>query len=384
MKILFKNATIVTIEKEPFKGDLLIENDIIKKISKEIKDSADEIIDAENKFLLPGFIDAHSHIGVFEEGVGEGAHQDGNEMTDPITPQVRTIDAFITDDAAIKRALAGGVTTVNVVPGSANLIGGQGAILKFKSNILDEMIIKQPSGLKMALGENPKRVYDSKGKMPSTRLGNAALIREYFIKVKNYMKNKNKALKEDKDFDIDIKFEIGEKVLNKEIPARIHAHRKDDIVTAIRLSEEFDFDLIIEHATEAYKIPEFISKKNVPLILGPIFGFRTKLELKDATYDSVRILNDHNVLCAMMCDHPVIHLEHANINAGLAMRYGAKEDDVLKMLTINPAKILKIDDEVGSLKEGKKADIVLWSNHPFDLKAKAEKVFIEGKQVFSL
>lgn len=386
MKLLIKNANIYSINSEPFVGDVYVENGKIGKVGKELKISLKdvEVIDATGKFLLPGFVDPHSHIGLFEEGVG-GIHQDGNEMTDPVTPQVRAIDAFVTNDPSIKRALAGGVTTVMIVPGSGNLIGGQGAILKLKSSIIDEMIVKEPAGLKMALGENPKRVYNSKNKMPSTRLGNAAIIREYFTKVRNYINKKEEILKEGKSFkDIDIKMEIGEKVLKKEIPARIHAHRKDDILTAIRLSEEFDFNLVIEHATESYKIADYIAKKNVPVILGPLFGFRTKLELKDMTYESVKIINEKNILAGIMCDHPVIHLEHANIHAGTALRYGAKEKDILKMLTINSAKILKLEDKIGSIEEGKDADIVIWSHHPFDLKAKAEKVFIEGEKVFEI
>ncbi|BBE31257.1 amidohydrolase [Tepiditoga spiralis] len=383
MNLLIKNVNIYSISSEPFVGDVYIENGKIEKVGKDLKYDV-ETIDATGKFLLPGFVDPHSHIGLFEEGV-DGIHQDGNEMTDPVTPQVRAIDAFVTNDPSIKRALAGGVTTVMIVPGSGNLIGGQGAIIKFRSNIIDEMIVKEPAGLKMALGENPKRVYNSKNKMPSTRLGNAAVIREYFIKVRNYINKKEEVIKEGKIFkDIDIKMEIGEKVLKREIPARIHAHRKDDILTAIRLSEEFDFDLVIEHATESYKIADYIAKKKIPVILGPLFGFRTKLELKDMTYESVKIINENNILAGIMCDHPVIHLEHANIHAGTALRYGANEEDILKMLTINGAKILKLEDKIGTIEEGKDADIVIWSHHPFDLRAKAEKVFIEGKKVFEI
>ncbi|GAB6189018.1 amidohydrolase [Marinitoga arctica] len=376
MKILFKNANIYPITSDPFKGDLLIENGKIKKIGKSIRAKADQVIDIEGKYIFPGFIDAHSHIGVFEEGVGM-SYQDGNEMTDPNTAQVRVIDAFYPEDAAIKRALKGGVTTVMVVPGSANPIGGQGAILKFKSKIVDEMIIKEPAGLKMAMGENPKRVYGSQNKLPATRLGSVAVIRDYFLKVKNYMKKKEK-----EDFnEFDLKMEIGEKVLKREIPARIHAHRADDILTAIRLSEEFGFDLVIEHATEAYKVADYIKEKNIPLVLGPLFGFRTKLELKDLSFEALRIINEKGILAGLMCDHPVLHLEHANVQAALGMRYGAKEEDLLKMLTINPAKILKIEDRVGSLEPGKDADIVIWNYHPFDVRAKAESVYIEGKKV---
>ncbi|MDK2953743.1 MAG: hypothetical protein PWQ27_1126 [Kosmotoga sp.] len=384
MEILLKNGAIYPITSSPFKGDLLIVDGKIKAIGEQLKNSNAEIIDVSGKFIFPGFVDAHSHIGVFEEGVSEELYQDGNEKTNPVTAEVRVLDAFYPNDPAIDRALFGGVTTVNVFPGSANPIGGQGAIFKFRSRIVDEMVVKSPAGLKMATGENPKRVYGRERKQqPGTRLGIAAIIRQYFQKVKNYMQKKEKALSNGEEFtDIDLQLEAGEKVLKKEIPARIHAHRMDDILTAIRISEEFGFNLVIEHATEAYKIADYIKAKNVPLILGPIFGFRTKLELKDMSYESIRIINEKGILAAMMCDHPVIPLEFTNIQLGTALRYGAKEEDLLKMVTINPAKILGMESSIGSLEPGKDADVVIWSHHPFDFRAKAEKVFIEGKLVF--
>ncbi|WDC83700.1 amidohydrolase [Caloramator sp. mosi_1] len=292
MKILIKSGFLYPIEGKPFKGDILIENGKIIDVAESIEEKDTTVIDAEGKYILPGFIDAHSHIGLFEEGVGAG-YQDGNEATNPLTPEVRAIDAFNPDDVAIKRALEGGVTTVMILPGSANAIGGQGAILKLKGNIVDKMILKEPAGLKMALGENPKRVYSSKNQTPSTRLGTAALIRGYFIKVQDYINKKKQCEKENKEFiDRDIKLEIGERVLKGEIPARIHCHRRDDILTAIRIAKEFGFKLVLEHATEGYKIADYIKENDIPLVIGPLFGFRTKLELKDKTYESVRILSE--------------------------------------------------------------------------------------------
>ncbi|MFO7882104.1 MAG: amidohydrolase [Kosmotogaceae bacterium] len=384
MEILFKGATIYSISAKPFKGDILIKDGLIADIDEKIDSSNAEVADVNGKYIFPGFIDAHSHIGVSEEGVGY-YYDDTNEMTDPVTAEVRVLDAFYPEDSAINRALAGGVTTVFVVPGSANPVGGQGAIIKFKSKIVDEMVLKEPAGLKMATGENPKRVYSEKKQMPGTRLGVGAIIRKYFQKVRNYMKKKENAQKDNKEFDeIDIQLEIGEMVLRKEIPARIHAHRADDILTGIRISEEFGFDAVIEHATEGYKIADYLKKKNVPVILGPLFGSRSKLELKDATYEAVKVINEKGILAAMMCDHPVLHLEHANINLGTALRYGSKEEDLLKMVTINPAKIIGIDNRTGTLEKGKDADLVIWNKHPFNLRAKAEQVYIEGKKVFSI
>lgn len=383
MKRLIKGGFIYPVVGQPFMGDVLIEDGKIKKLAENIEEDC-EIIDAFGKFVFPGFVDAHSHLGLFEEGVGS-IYQDGNEATDPVTAHVRAIDAFNPDDSAIERVLSGGVTTVMILPGSANPIGGQGAILKLRSKIVDEMIIKEPAGLKMAFGENPKRVYGGKNQTPSTRLGTAAVIRGYFMKVQDYIKKKENAQKEGKEFtERDIKLEIGERVLKGEIPARIHCHRKDDILTAIRIAEEFGFKFVLEHGTEGYKIADYLRKKNVPLVVGPLFGFKTKLELKDKTYEAIKILNENGVLISIMCDHPVIHLEHANIHAGVALRYGAKEEDLIKMLTINGARILGLEDRIGSIEEGKDADIVIWSHHPFDLRARAEKVYIDGECVYSI
>ena len=380
-EILIKGGNIFPITSKPFKGDILIESGKIAKMGEKIDDPNAEIIDATGKFVFPGFVDAHSHIGLFEEGVGY-VYQDGNEMTEPITADVSVMDAFNPSDPAIERALSGGVTTVMVLPGSANPIGGQGAIVKFKSKIVDEAVVKFPAGLKMALGENPKRVYGEKGKKPSTRLGISAVIRGFFMKVRDYMEKKKRAIEKDGVFlETDPQMEVGELVLKGEIPARIHAHRADDILTAIRLADEFGFKLVIEHATEGYKVADYIKKKNVPLVLGPLFGFRTKLELQDMTYEAIKIINEKGILASLMCDHPVVHLEHANIHTATALRYGAKEEDLLKMLTINPAKIIGMEDRIGSLELGKDADIVIWDFHPFDFKAKAEHVFIEGEKV---
>ncbi len=381
-KLLIKGGKIYPITSDPFVGDILVEDGSISKIGPDLSDPEAEVIDAKGMYVFPGFVDAHSHIGLFEEGVGY-IYQDGNEMTEPITADVNVIDAFNPSDPAIERALSGGVTTAMILPGSANPIGGQGAVVKFKSKIVDECIVKSPSGLKMAFGENPKRVYGEKGKKPSTRLGVAAIIREFFMKVKDYMEKKKKAVEKDGVFlERDPKMEVGEKVLKGEIPARMHAHRADDIMTAIRIAKEFGFKLVIEHATESYKIADYVKSQGVPLVLGPLFGFRTKLELQDMTYEAVRIINEKKILAALMCDHPVIHLEHANIHAATALRYGAKEEDLLRMLTINPAKILGLDDRIGSLEVGKDADIVLWNTHPFDFRAKAQLVLIEGERVY--
>ncbi len=230
------------------------------------------------------------------------------------------------------------------------------------------MIVKEPAGLKMAFGENPKRVYGDQKKTPSTRLGVAAVVRAYFTRVQDYMKKKEIAQKDGKTFtERDLKLEAGEKVLKGEIPARIHAHRYDDILTAARIADEFGFKFVIEHGTEGYKIVDLLKAKGIPVVIGPLMTFK--------------ILNEKGVLVSLMCDHPVVPLEYASIQAASALRYGAKEEDLLKMLTINPAKILGISDRTGSVEKGKDADLVVWGGHPFDARSKVESVYIEGIKI---
>ncbi len=382
MRTLFKGGQVFPISTAPFEGDVLVEDGKIKCIGEKLSEDADAIVDVSGKFVFPGFVDAHSHIGLYEEGVGSLYASDGNEMTDPLTPHVRAIDAFNPADPAIKRALKGGVTTVMILPGSANPVGGQGAIVKLNPSNVDNMIVRNPAGLKMAFGENPKMVYSQQKKTPSTRLGVAAVVRDFFFKVQDYMAEKEEAKKEGKAFTKrNSKYEIGELVLRKEIPARIHAHRADDILTAIRIAEEFDFDFVIEHCTEGYKIIDVLKEKNVRVVSGPLLTFRTKYELKDMTMEALKILSENGILTSLMCDHPVIPLEYSSVQAAAAMRYGVKEDELLEMLTVNPAKILGMEDRVGTLEKGKDADVVIWSGHPFDMHSTVEAVYVNGIKV---
>ncbi len=382
MKTLFKNGKVFPISSNPFVGDVLVEDGKIKAIGALNETDADEVVELNGKYLFPGFVDAHSHIGLYEEGVGAYYASDGNEMTDPITPHVRAIDAFNPADPAIPRALSGGITTVMILPGSANPIGGQGAILKLNPTNVDKMIVKSPAGMKMAFGENPKRVYGEQKKTPATRLGVAAVVRDFFMKVQDYMAEKALAKEEGKPFTKrDSKLEIGELVLSKKIPARIHAHRADDILTAIRIAEEFDFDFVIEHGTEGYKIVDVLREKNVKVVAGPLLTFRTKYELKDMTMKALKILIENGITASLMCDHPVIPLEYSTVQAATALRYGSKEEDLLKMLTINPAKILGMENRIGTIEKGKDADLVIWTGHPFDMHSVVESVYIEGEKI---
>lgn len=384
MKILFKNGTVFPVTQKPFKGDVLIENGKIKQIANQIKPNKGvEVIDLTDKYLLPGLIDAHSHIGLYPEGLG-ATESEGNEMTDPVTAQLYALDAFYPEDTAIKKALSGGITTAFVVMGSANPVGGQGFIAKFNGKTAAQMCIVNPAGVKMAFGENPKRVYSEKKVLPNTRMGTAAVIRTFLLKSQDYMKKKELAKKENKEFtDTDPKYEVGEKLLKGQLTARMHAHRADDILTAIRIAEEFKIKFVIEHCTEGYKVADILAAKRVPVVAGPLLTFATKLELRDMTMEALKILTEKGVLTALMCDHPVIPLEYATVQAAAAMRYGVKEEDLLRMLTINPAKILGLSERIGSIELGKDADLVVWTGHPFDMRSTVEKVFIDGEMVYS-
>ncbi|SES92145.1 amidohydrolase [Anaerobranca gottschalkii] len=378
------NGKIYTMAGEVLeKGTILVEGTKIKGIGTdlEIPEGA-EIIDAAGKVVMPGIIDAHSHIGIFEEGMGfEGA--DGNEMTNPSTPHLRAIDAINPMDSAFVDAYKGGITTVVSGPGSANVIGGLALAMKTYGKIIDEMVILNPSGLKCAFGENPKRVYNSQKKMPTTRMGTAAIMREELIKAQNYLKKLEKGEKdEDKAPERDLKMESLVKVLKKEIPLRAHAHRADDIVTALRIAEEFDVNITIEHCTEGHLIADYLSKKGVSVIIGPTLTAKPKIELQNLTFETGRILYEAGVKFAIMTDHPVIPQQYLPICAALAHKDGLPEEEALKAITINAAEIIGVADRVGSLEVGKDADIIILSGHLFDYKTVVEKTIINGEIVY--
>lgn len=380
--LLIKDAKILTMADQEYeKGSILIKDNKIEKISEyiEIKDEY-EVIDADGYIVMPGLIDAHTHLGIEEDGIGwEG--QDGNEMTDPVTPQLRAIDAVNPADNAIKEALKNGVTTIMTGPGSANVLGGESTVIKTAGNTIDEMILKNPAGLKTAFGENPKRVYNEQNKLPSTRMGIAAVLRENLMKAEDYIKEKEAKEEEENHFNRDIKMESLARVIKKEIPLKVHAHRADDIMTAIRIAKEFDIDITLEHCTEGHKVAEEIAEANIPAVVGPSMTGRVKVELSDLSFKTAGALAKAGVKVALMSDHPVIPTKNATIYAALAIKGGLNEKEALKAITINPAEILKVDDRVGSIEEGKDADLVIFNGNPLDISADIIKVIINGKVV---
>lgn len=387
--LAIKDGKILTITKGVIKrGTILIENGKIVDVGTNIKIPKDaEVIDAKGKIVMPGLIDAHCHIGIFEETVGWFG-SDGNEATDPITPHLRAIDAIKAnaDEKGLEAALKTGVTTVQILPGSANVIGGMGVVIKTAPKVVvDEMVLREPSGMKIAFGENPRRVYGLELKRtPSTRMGVAGLLREWLQKTKNYMRKKELG-KEDptKMPDIDLKLEALEKVLRGEIPFRAHAHRADDIATAIRIAEEFNVKLSWEHATEGHRIANWIAKKGVPAVWGPSLLGRGKWEMRELNFNTPRILYEAGVKLAIQTDAIGQTISFLPICAALAAKHGLPYEEALKAITINAAEILGVADRVGSIEKGKDADIRILDGDPLDLKTKVEMVIIDGQIVYT-
>jgi imidazolonepropionase-like amidohydrolase len=382
--ILIKNANIHSMANENFEnGMILVDQGKIIAIGTEVTVPCNaEIIDAKGKFVMPGMIDAHCHLGMWEDGMGfEGA--DGNEAVNPVTPELRAIDAINPRDICFKDAVEAGITTVATGPGSANVIGGQFAVIKTFGNRIDDMIVNPCLAMKVAFGENPKRVYHAQKKSPTTRMATAALLREQLLKAQMYIEKQNKALETpDKTPEFDMKMEALAKVIKKEIPLKAHAHRADDILTALRIAKEFDIDMTLEHCTEGHLIVDYL-KEGVQkgIILGPTLSNRSKVELQNLTFETPGILTKAGLKVAIMTDHPVIPLQYLPICAGIAAREGMDEEEALKAITINAAEILGIADKLGSLEIGKDADIVIYSGHPFDLRSKVEFVMVNGKIV---
>jgi imidazolonepropionase-like amidohydrolase len=381
--LAIKNAKLHTITNGVQDGHVLIDDQgrITAVGQVEIPAEA-EVIDAAGRILTPGLIDPHGHAGVYEEGLGwEGA--DGNEAVDPVTPHVRALDGINPHDEGILEALQGGVTAMCVLPGSANVIGGQGVVIHLHGNTVEEMMIKENGGLKVAFGENPKRVYSNQKKSPSTRMATAAILRENLVKAQNYLAKLEKAKTDpDKEPERDLRLEVLAKALKRELPVRAHAHRADDIMTALRIAKEFNLDISIEHCTEGHKIVDELREAGVWAIVGPTLSNRSKVELKELSFDTLRVLWEGGISVAITMDHPVIPVGYLPTAAAYAVKAGLPYEEALKAITINPAKILGIDDRYGSIEVGKMADLVLWSGDPLAIQSRVEKVLIHGRVVF--
>jgi imidazolonepropionase-like amidohydrolase len=395
MSTAFTNATIWPatggiIER----GTLLVEDGKVVAVGADIDVGDAEVVDCSGRIITPGFIDCHSHVGIFGEGTNND--WDGNETSEAITPHVRVLDSIHPEDLSFADARRGGVTTMGITHGSANPIGGQVAVTKSAGRTADAMVIKEPAGVKMALGENPKRVGDANKRAPSTRMGSAYLARKAFVEAIEYRKDwehhaalvaaeeakpeaERKPLREPKR---DLGKEILVKVLDGEIPVRNHCHRMDDIRTAIRLSEEFGYRLVLDHATESYRIPDEILSRDLPMAIGPVMVARSKREVINRTPATPGIMVKAGGTVAIMTDAPVNPIDSLRDLVVIAIREGLPQDRALETITINPAKILGVDDRIGSLEPGKDADFLIFDGEPWDSRNRVRATYIDGELVY--
>lgn len=339
-----------------------------------------KIIDAQGRTLTPGLVDAHTHMGMWEDGLGfEGA--DGNEETDPVTPHLRALDGVNPMDVTFREALSAGVTTVVTGPGSANPIGGQLLAMKTRGHRIDDMVIRAPLGIKAALGENPKSVYNDKNQSPITRMATAALIRETLEKAQEYREqwdNYHTGTEDEEKPDIDYKMEAMLPVVRGEIPLHIHAHRADDIFTAIRIAKEFEIDMVLVHCTEGHLIAEELKEEGYPILIGPVMTDRSKPELRNQTVQNPVVLSEEGIPISIITDHPETPIQYLRLSAALAVQNGMAKNIALQSITRNPAESVGIFDRVGSLRVGKDADFVIWEGDPFSLEGKPFAVFCDG------
>lgn len=385
MIILIKNGHVKTMAGPDLEcGDVLIENGKIKEVGTDL--TAPEgatVIDAAGRIVAPGFIDAHCHIGLDNEGMGwEG--MDYNEIVDPCTPQLRGIDSINPIDEAFMNAVKGGVTTAVTGPGSANVIGGTFAAIKLYGKRVDKMILKDPVAMKVAFGENPKRCYSNMKKSPSTRMATAALLREMLFKTKRYMEDKEEAEKNGtKAPAFDMKLEAMIPVLKKEIPLKAHAHRADDIFTSIRIAREFDVDITLDHCTDGSLIADELAEEGLPAFVGPSLGKKSKIELANKSFETPGILTKAGVKVSIITDAPVIPLQYLPMCAGMAVKAGLDIEEAWKSITINPATAIGIAGRVGSLEAGKDADVVIHNGNPLtDIDSSVATAIIDGKIIY--
>ena len=376
--LLLKNGLIHTMTQEVFSGDILIENGKISAIGAALFADDAEVIDIAGQFVLPGLIDAHCHIGMWEDGMGEeGA--DGNETTDPITPELRAVDGLNPFDPCFKEAREAGVTTVVTGPGSANVIGGQFAALKTYGRSIEEMVLRDPIAMKAATGENPKSAYAERKVAPTTRMAIASLFRSTMTGAVEYQKG---MAKEDDKPDKDIAMEALLPVINRDLTVKIHAHRADDILTGLRLAKEFNLKVTIDHCTEGYMITDVLKDRLIEqgagIIIGPLLSERSKIELKNLSFSAPRVLEEAGVPFALMTDHPAIPIQFLPVQAGLAVREGLSEETALRSITRYAAEIVGISDRVGTLEVGKDADIAVFDGHPFDYRTHCVLTLING------
>ncbi|MCD8038502.1 MAG: amidohydrolase [Lachnospiraceae bacterium] len=378
--LLLKNATIRSMVKAgTFEGCVLIRDGKIAEVSREIKlpESADcEIIDVNRHLLMPGLIEAHCHMGITEEKKGKEG-DDCNETVRPVTPMLRAIDAINTMDAAFSDAVRAGITSANIGPGSSNVVGGQFAVVKTCGRRIDDLIVKSPSAMKVAFGENPKTNYAGMNTSPATRMAIAGMLRSELVSARQYLSDyeQGKAA-------YSLHYEAWRPVFDKKIPLKAHAHRVDDIFTAIRIAREFDLNMTIDHCSEGHLIARELAREGYPAVVGPDLTTRNKIEVQNVAFKTAGILADAGVMVAITTDHPVSLIQSLPLCVGLSVKQGLSLEDGYRAMTIHAAKICGTADRVGTIEPGKDADIAIFDGNPMETFTKTLMTIIDGKVVY--
>jgi imidazolonepropionase-like amidohydrolase len=374
-------GTVVPVEGEPIPGGtVLIRDGRIAEVGAEVSiPSGVAVVDASGRWVVPGLIDAHTHLGTLEEGEG-WAGDDHDEATVPVTAQLRALDAINPADIGFRDAIGGGVLTVGVNPGSCNPIAGETVAIRCLGRSVDEMVLRAPAGMKSALGENPKRYHGDAGRLPATRMGIAAVIRQALAEAAEYAERR--ASDPGHGPSIDLGKEALGRVLRREIPWRQHCHRADDILTAVRLADEFGYDLVVDHGTEAHLIADLLAERNIPVLLGPLIVGRGKVEMRNRSFRNARLLAEAGIELSLVTDHPVIPVNLLVLQAAYAVREGLDREVALRAITLNPARVLGVADRLGSLVAGKDADLCVWSGDPLDPLQRVELAYLRGREVF--
>ena len=381
--MLIINGKIFTMTGKPVDcGYIRTEGKVITEVgtmsSLDKRQKGEEVLDVDGAWVLPGLIEAHAHIGISEEKWG-AIGDDCNELTNPVTPALRAIDAVNAMDPAFHDAIKAGITSVMTGPGSSNVVGGQFVFMKTQGRCVDNMAILNPAAMKAALGENPKTTYGEQGNCPATRMGEAALLRRTLLEAVQYQKDKERGRLDREDFEK----EPWMPVLQRVIPMKVHAHRADDILTAIRIAKEFNIDITIDHGTEAHLIVDEVKASGFPVIVGTDLTSRSKLEVQNMNFKTNKILAEAGVLIAVTTDHPVALIQYLPLCAGLAVKEGLPMEDGLKAITINPAKICRVEQRVGSLEAGKDADIAIFTGNPMEVFTKTLYTIIDGEIIYN-
>ncbi|MBW9119301.1 amidohydrolase [Microbacterium trichothecenolyticum] len=375
------SGRVIPVASAPIEdGTVLLRGGRIEAVGADISVPSDaEVIDAAGRWVLPGFIEAHAHAGIHEESSG-GAGDDTNESSAPVLPGLRALDAINIEDPGFDDALHGGITTVIVKPGSSNVFGGQTVALKTAGGpTVDDRILSDAVSLKSAFGENPTSAHGGSGRTPMTRMGIAMLIRQTLEDARHYRARRDIAASEGAPFAVDLGQETLVRLLEGELIWDVHAHRHDDIASALRIAEEYGLRLVINHGTEAYKLVDRIAERGLPVIVGPTLSARTKVELQGSRASTPAALTAAGVQVALITDHPQVPIHLLRVQAAVAVRAGLGREDAMRAITSTPAEIYGLQDRVGSLRPGADADVVIWSGDPLDLQSQAMHVIIAGQ-----